>query len=266
MKAPVYDLDGNEKETIDLPHVFREPYNPVLIHKAVTAIQSHRFSPQGRDPLAGERTSAESWNTGRGVSRIARVRGRRGGRSGMAAGVASVVKGRLPQPPRSEKEVSKHLNRRERRVALLSSISASIKREVVSQRGHRLPEGTHLPIVLTDEIESLGRTKDLKLTLNTLGLGEELARVSKAKSPSGKPRLRGRKAKVKRGPLIIVSEDSGIFKAAGKLRGVDCVLASNLSPIHMAPGGHPGRLVLWSKSALDSLPRALYGMVDTFAS
>lgn len=266
MKASVYDLDGNKKETIDIPPVFREAYKPFLIHKAVMAIQSHQFSTQGRDPFAGERTTAESWNTGRGVSRISRVRGRRGGRSGMAAGVASVVKGRLPHPPRSEKKVSKHLNRRERRVALLSSISASMKREIVSRRGHQLPEGTPLPIVLSDDIESLGRTKDLKLTLNTLGLGEELARVSKGKRPSGKPKLRGRRAKTKRGPLIIVSEDSGIFKAAGKLTGVDCVLASNLSPIHLAPGGHPGRLVLWSKSALNSLPRVLYSMVDRFAS
>ena len=108
MKIPVYDLDGNKTENIDLPEFFSMPYRSKLIHRAVIAINSHQFSPQGRDPLAGERTSSESWNTGRGVSRIARVRGRgAGARSGQAAGVASVVKGRLPHPPRSEKVVKK---------------------------------------------------------------------------------------------------------------------------------------------------------------
>ncbi len=180
----------------------------------------------------------------------------------MAAGVASVVAGRLPHPPRSEKETGKALNRQERRLALLSSIGASINRTIVSQRGHVLPEHANLPIVLTDEIEGLSRTKDLKLTLASLGLAEELVRASKTKKLSGKPKLRGRNAKKKKGPLIIVSLDSGIFKSSRKLSGVDCVLAANLSPLHLAPGGQPGRLVIWSKSALDSLPPNLYGMVD----
>ena len=81
MKIPVYDLDGNKTENIDLPEFFSMPYRSKLIHRAVIAINSHQFSPQGRDPLAGERTSSESWNTGRGVSRIARVRGRGAGAS-----------------------------------------------------------------------------------------------------------------------------------------------------------------------------------------
>ena len=68
MSLPVYDLDGNETEMIEIPKVFSIPYNPRLIKRSVLAIQSHSFMPNGSDPLAGERGSTESWNTGRGMS------------------------------------------------------------------------------------------------------------------------------------------------------------------------------------------------------
>ena len=70
MMLPVYNLDGKEVEKIQIPLVFSTPYNPRLIKRAVLAIQSHNRLPKGTDPLAGERSSSESWNTGRGISRI----------------------------------------------------------------------------------------------------------------------------------------------------------------------------------------------------
>ena len=55
-------------------------------------------------------------------------------------------------------------------------------------------------------------------------------------------------------------------KAANNLVGIDCVLAPDLSAIHMAPGSHMGRLTIWSKSALTSLPDPVYGMVNLIAT
>nr|AIE93340.1 ribosomal protein L4P (RP-L4e, RPL4) [uncultured marine thaumarchaeote AD1000_33_G09] len=103
MMLPVYNLDGDEVEKIQIPLVFSTPYNPRLIKRAVLAIQSHSRIPKGTDPLAGERASSESWNTGRGISRIGRIKSHSGPRGGSAAGVAGVTGGRNPHPPRSEK-------------------------------------------------------------------------------------------------------------------------------------------------------------------
>ena len=105
MMFPVYDLDGKEVEQIQVPLVFSTPYNPRLIKRAVLALQSHTRIPKGTDPLAGERGSTESWNTGRGISRIGRVKSHSGPRGGSAAGVAGVTGGRNPHPPVSSKNI-----------------------------------------------------------------------------------------------------------------------------------------------------------------
>ena len=112
MMLPVYNLDGEEVEKIQVPLVFTTPYNPRLIKRAVLAIQSHSRIPKGTDPLAGERSSSESWNTGRGISRIGRIKSHSGPRGGSAAGVAGVKGGRNPHPPRSSKNIYQKLNKK----------------------------------------------------------------------------------------------------------------------------------------------------------
>ena len=105
MKAPVFGLDGEVKKNVRLPKVFETPFRPDLINRVFWAMFTHSLQPKGTDPLAGERTSARSWGVGHGVSRIARVKGERHPRAGMAAGVAGVVKGRAAHPPKAEKVI-----------------------------------------------------------------------------------------------------------------------------------------------------------------
>ncbi len=64
MSVAIYNLDGEEIDKIQLPKIFSAPYNPKLIHRAAVAIESHMFVPNGTDPLAGERGSTQSYNTG----------------------------------------------------------------------------------------------------------------------------------------------------------------------------------------------------------
>src|SRR5579862_5463942 len=119
MEAKILNLDGQEVESVNLPDVFNTPLREDVINRVFVALTSHNKQPQGRDPLAGERTSAESGHppTGRGISRIPRVKGERYSRSGMAAAVASTVHGRLPHPPRSEKVIRKVINSKEKYLA-----------------------------------------------------------------------------------------------------------------------------------------------------
>ena len=255
MKAPVFGLDGEVKKNIRLPKVFETPFRPDLINRVFWAMFTHSLQPKGTDPLAGERTSARSWGVGHGVSRIARVKGERHPRAGMAAGVAGVVKGRAAHPPKAEKVIYKRVNKKERWLATASAIAASASKELVLKRGHRV-EDVQIPLIVSKELEEVRRTKDLIEVLKRLGLEKELERAKEGtKRRSGKPRMRGRVKKEPKSILLVVKEDKGIGKAAKNLPGVDVVLAKDLSVVHLAPGGHAGRLVIWSEPSLKCISK-----------
>lgn len=254
MRVPVYSLDGNKVDEIELPKVFSTPYRPDVIQKAFINLQSQSFQPQGRDPLAGERTSAQSRNTGLGIARMARVKGSGFPRSGMAAGVGGVIKGRQAHPPVSNKNISKKLNKKEKKLALCSAIAATASKEIVASRGHRLDKIQKLPLVVSDDICSIAKAKDLQNVLKSLNLSDDVERVREGwKRRTGKPRMRGRTSRVSKSVLIVVDKDEGIGKAAGSILGIDTATVRNLSILHLAPGSHAARLALWSKGSIEHL-------------
>ena len=129
--AKIFDLQGKPIGKVALPAVFATPLRPDVIKRAVLAIQSSRLQPQGRDPMAGKKTSAESRGTGLGIARIPRVKGG-GGRAALAPGT---VGGRQPHPPTSEKKITKRIPKKEAHLALLSAIAATASKENVASRG-----------------------------------------------------------------------------------------------------------------------------------
>ena len=267
MKVPIYNLNGSKDREIELPKVFSLPVRPDVIHRVSIALASHGYQPKGTDPKAGERTSAESWGTGRGSARMARVRGNRHVTAGRAAGVASVVGGRIPHPPRSEKKLRKEVNKKERRMATASAISATADKSLVSLRGHRVDEISSLPIVVSDNIEKLDKAIKLRKLFEKLGLINDVIRSSSGrKKKSGKAALRGRVTRTPRGPLIVVAVDKGIGRAAGAFPGVECVSAGDLSVLSLAPGSDPGRLTIWSEASLKAIPAGVLNVGDRFAT
>jgi large subunit ribosomal protein L4e len=260
VKANIIGLDGKESGSLELPEVFRATKRPDLINRAFRLVGSHSFQPKGRDPMAGERTSAETHSppTGIGRSRIPKVKGERYSRSGLAAGVASVVKGRLPHPPRSEKIIHLRMNRKERHLATRSAIACTADPALVGGRGHRIGK-LSLPIVATDDIETVEKTAPLVEFLEAAGLDQELERLyGGVKRNSGKARMRGRAYRERVGPLFVVTNDRGIAKAAASIPGAEVQRVENLSVLELAPGGVPGRLTIWTESAVEALsPRAM---------
>jgi large subunit ribosomal protein L4e len=255
MKSSVIDLLGKEVGQVTLPLVFQSKVRPDLIHRAYTIIRTHGVQPQGRDPSAGKKTSAETYNppTGRGVARVPRVKGERYSRSGMAAGIASVVKGRAAHPPTSQKRIWRKINERERRLALSSAIAATASKEWVEKRGHKIENIKNFPLVVTDDLEETNKAKDLKTFFETSGLKTEIDRASKRKKNSGTARMRGRVTTRRKGPLIVVSDLRGIEKSASAFPGVDVRRVNRLSVLDLAPGSIPGRLAIWSQSAIKYL-------------
>jgi large subunit ribosomal protein L4e len=251
----IFNLEGKPIGKIGLPPVFATPLRPDVIKRAVLAIQSSRFQPQGRDPMAGKRTSAESRGVNLGISRIPRTKGP-GGRGALAPGT---VGGRAAHPPTFEKKIVKRIPKKEKRLALLSAIAATGSREVIASRGHPIEDVPGIPLIVTDGLEVLKQTKEVEEALIHLGVLSDIYRVKESrKIRAGKGKHRGRKIKQAVGPLIVVVENKGISKAAKNIPGVDVVTVGNLNVEMLAPGAHPGRLTVWTDGAVEKL-NELYG-------
>jgi large subunit ribosomal protein L4e len=253
IKARISAIDGIQSGEIELPLVFNTPIREDIIHKSYVNLTSHNFQRQGRYPNAGEVVSAESRNTGQGIARIARARGEGFPRAGQAAGVAGVRHGRVAHPPESWKNTYKKINKKENKYALCSSIAATVNKDLVERRGHKLGKIAGLPIVVSNDIESLAKTKDLKKALINLGVGEDLERVENSKASSGTRRRRGRKGRSGKSVLIIVDENKNILNLCGSIRGVDIKSVNEVSVLDMAPGSRPARLAIFSVSAIEKL-------------
>ena len=254
MKARVIALDGTDSGEIELPAVFDTPYRPEVIHKVYVNVLSHSYHRQGRYPAAGEMVSAESRNTGLGIARLARARGEGFPRAGQAAGVAGVRHGRVAHPPESWKDIYKKINRKEKQLGLCSAIAVTAKKDLVQRRGHKIGNEVKLPLVVSNDIESIAKTKGLKNALIRLGLGDDLARASLVrKARSGTARRRGRSARSGTSALIIVGNDSKLVTLSESIPGINIKHAKELSILDLVPGSKPIRLTIYSQSAIDYL-------------
>ena len=254
----VLGLDGRKTDTTELPEVFKSAYRPDVIHKVCVNLLSHRFQRQGRYPAAGEIVSSESRNTGLGMARIARARGEGFPRAGQAAGVAGVRHGRVAHPPESEKKIYKKVNKKEKNLALRSAIAATARKDLIEKRGHKVGNILNFPIVVSNDLESVSKAKDLRKHLISLGLSEDLSRAnSSRKIRSGVARRRGRKNRVGYSALVVTgSEKDKICQVSGSLPGVHIKGVKQLSVLDLVPGSKQIRLTIFSQNALEKLEDA----------
>jgi len=249
----LYDAEGKSIGEFSLPAIFDVPVRDDLIRRAVVAIHSHSFQRQGRDPMAGKRTTAESMGVGRGMSRIPRVKGERYAKGGMAGFAAGTVKGRLTFPPTSAKIPGKKINRKELHAAFLSAVAATSSKPLVLARGHRIPDDLQVPIVVADSAEKITKNAEAEKILKNLRIWEDIERASERKMRSGRGSARGHPYKNRVSALVIVSKRQGAERAFRNFSGVGVVEVSSLNVSDLAPGTHPGRLTIWTESAIKGL-------------
>lgn len=247
-KAVVRGLDGDVVEEIELPPIFRFPIRRDLIRRAFHSAHTARLQPKGRDPMAGNRRAGESWGIGHSVARVPRLD------NGRAVLAPNVRGGRLAHPPRVEKVLHERINKKERIRAILSALSATASPDLVRTRGHRFSTDS-LPVIVVDDFEKIERTAEVKEILKKLGVWEDVERAKeKTRIRAGKGKMRGRRYVEPRSLLIVVSSyNSPVIKAVRNLPGVDVATPDNLSILHLAPGGEPGRLTIITRSALEKL-------------
>jgi large subunit ribosomal protein L4e len=263
MRLKILTLENQEKGKIDLPIQFKEHLRLDIIKRAVLVIQSNNRQPYGTDPDAGKRHATTlskrrrdyKGSYGMGISRTPRkTLSRRGTRMyWVGAEAPNTVGGRRAHPPKAEKIWAQKINKKERRKAIRSALSATMNIELVKQRGH-LPSNNY-PFIIEDKIESLEKTKAVKDTLTKLGLEAELNRASKKTIRAGKGKMRGRKYRKKKGPLLVVSKDCKLQNAAKNIPGIEIANVKNLNAQLLAPGAKPGRLTIFTESAIKELEK-----------
>jgi large subunit ribosomal protein L4e len=106
-------------------------------------------------------------------------------------------------------------------------------------------------------------TKSLVEVFNSTGLISDVVKAYNSKSLRvGKGKYRGSKYTLKRGPLIVYdSTTEEVARTAKNLQGVDTCHVDRLNILQLAPGGHLGRLVVFSEGAFKRL-NALFGSHD----
>jgi len=142
---------------------------------------------------------------------------------------------------------------------MLSAVAATSSKELVQARGHKIGADLELPIVVSDEAEKVTKSSEAEKLFKNLGLWEDVERASDRKIRSGKGSVRGRPFKNKVSALIVVAKQQGAEKAFGNFSGVGVVDVSRLNVADLAPGTHPGRLTIWTESALKGLDSRLGG-------
>ena len=257
MKTSVLTLDGKKSGQIDLPNVFDTKLNSELIHKAYINLESHGFQKHSTHPTAGQDVVADSNDppTGRGIARIARMKGGGGGRQGQAGEVAGTRGGRQAHRPYVNKVIYKKINKKENKLALCSAIAATKSKELVIQRGHKIEKIDSFPLVVTDDIESITQTSKMMKILEDLNLIQDVERLKNRKRRSGKVVLRGRPTKTGKSVLFVLSNSAITKKACNSIPGVDVCSVKGLSVLDLAPGANLIRLTVYSKKAIEDIAK-----------
>ncbi len=263
MKLKILTKEGTEKGSQDLPNQFSETVRPDIIKRAVLSLQSIRRQKYGANPEAGMRSSSILSKRrrkyrgmyGHGISRTPRkIMSSRGTQFNWVGAFApNTVGGRRAHPPKAEKGWAQKINKKERRMAIRSALAATVNKELVAERGHIVPD--NYPFVLESGLESLDKTKQVVDALKKLGFEKELERSSKKRIRAGRGKLRGRKYKKSIGPLIVISKECKLEKAAKNIPGVKVVKINALNAELLAPGAVAGRVTLYTQAALERLDK-----------
>ena len=126
-----------------------------------------------------------------------------------------------------------------------------------------------VPLVVSSkafEEASISKTSAALKLLSAVGAGPDLARVrASRKVRAGKGKLRGRRHRQRRGPLIVYDPETDgkeLVKAFRNIPGVETSSVFSLNLLQLAPGGHLGRFIVWSSAAFAALD-TIYGSTTT---
>jgi len=242
-------------DTVVMPQVFSTAIRPDLVQETFKNVNKNKRQAYAVSRYAGHQTSAESWGTGRAVARIPRVAGGGTSRAGQGAFGNMCRGGRMFAPTKTWRRWTRKTNLTQRRHAVASAISATAIPAFVQSRGHKVDRVNEIPLVIdTKVINNLEKTKQAVALLKAVGADQDVNKVKETKSlRPGKGKWRNRRWRTRRGPLVVYNEKTTLVKAFRGIQGVDLCSVDSLSLLQLAPGGHLGRFVIWTKDAFQKL-------------
>merc|ERR1712000_319751 len=262
----ILSADGSASgATHPLPKVFTSPIRPDIVQTVHTGMAKNKRQPYAVSEKAGHQTSAESWGTGRAVARIPRVSGGGTHRAGQAAFGNMCRSGRMFAPTKIWRKWHIKVNQKQKRYATCSALAASAAAPLLMARGHQIMSVAEVPLVIDSQVLEAGaaaKTAGSVALLNAVGAGEDIAKVKGSKKlRAGKGKLRGRRHRQRRGPLVIYDpavDGKDLVKGFRNIPGVETCPVTALNLLQLAPGGHLGRFIVWSSAAFKALDE-IYG-------
>jgi len=265
----VYDPHRADQEVkttdVALPAVFTVPIRNDVVQQVHTLMSKNARQPYAVSLKAGHQTPAESWGTGRAVSRIPRVPGGGTARSGQGAFGNMCRGGRMFGPTKVFRKWHKKISKNQRRYAVASAIAATAVPALVMARGHRIDNVPEFPLVLSESVNSVDRTKEAKKIMENCGAMDDIMKAKASRSlRRGAGKTRDRRFVARKGPLVIYDVSEGLAQSFRNLPGVELANVENLSLLDLAPGGHIGRFCIWTRDAFEKLD-SLFGTYDEAA-
>lgn len=112
--------------------------------------------------------------------------------------------GRMFAPTKTWRRWHKRININQRRYAMCSAIAATGVPALVMSKGHRIEEVPEVPLVLSDNVQEVKKTKEAVAVLRKLKAYKDIEKVKASRRMrAGKGKLRNRRRVQKRGPVII---------------------------------------------------------------
>jgi large subunit ribosomal protein L4e len=259
MKTKLYNINGTEKGSVDLPKEFSSPIREDIVAKVIEAKKKRQ--PYSPSPVAGKQHSAKGkivhrrhvWRSGygRGASRVPRkIFSQKGSKFNWEAAEVPFARGGMrAHPPKIEhflKELK--INKRELRIAFASALSATASERYVANKYASIEKlNKKVPFIVSLNSDKL-KIKELLSGMKSL-LGEELYNVAiKKKSVrAGIGKMRGRKYKSSAGMLLVIGNEENV-----KTKMFDVVKANEVGVTDLANGGL-GRLTVYTENAIREL-------------
>lgn len=267
MSRPVVSVFNGENvvSTTTLPAVFTAPIRSDIVQYVHTLMAKNKRQAYAVSEKAGMQSPAESWGTGRAVSRIPRVPGGGTARSGQGAFGNMCRGGRMFGPTKIWRKWHKKISVNQRRYAVSAALAATALPSLVMARGHKISKVPEFPLVVADAAIEVDATKKAVALLKTLGADEDVQKSKDSKKIRvGAGKSRNRRYTQRKGPLVVYDASANIDKAFRNISGVDVAQVDSLSLLDLAPGGHLGRFIVWTQSAFDKLD-SLFGTYDEAA-
>ncbi|MCX6749875.1 MAG: 50S ribosomal protein L4 [Candidatus Pacearchaeota archaeon] len=258
MKTKIFDMEGKEKGTIELPKYFESDIREDVVAKVLeTKKKQQPYSPS---PVAGKQHSAKGlivharhvWRSGygRGQSRVPRkIFSRRGSQFNWQAAEVPNARGgmRAHHPKITQFVRDLKINKKELEIAFASAIAATGSEKYILKKYSSLDKlDKKAPFVVSSEITKL-KTKQILGELKAI-LGNLYEVAVKEKSiRAGRGKLRGRKHKSTAGMILVLGKDEKL-----KTKLFEVKKAHELNVMDLANGGL-GRLAVYTEKAINEL-------------